>query len=488
MSSSSSHSQASGGQRGTAPAPRMKGRHLVMMSLGSAIGTGLFLGSGKGIAAAGPSVLVAYVVAGLVVIAIMRMLGEMVAAHPDSGAFSVYTSRAMGPAAGFAMGWVWWVELAVVVAAEGTAAAQIFLAAWPIAPDWLLTLVFMVVLTVINLLGVDKFGEFEFWFALIKVAAVVGFLVVGVLLLCGVLPTPAPGLSNFLHHGGFMPNGWPGVATGLLIVIFAFGGIEIVAVAAAETENPRKHIGKAINTIIWRILIFYMGSVAIMVFALPWDDPKLASSPFVAVLSLARIPGADAVLTLIIVLAILSSLNANLYGDSRMLGSLAQRGMAPQFMMRKGRRNVPVAAVLSSVAFGYVCVVLTYIWGAKVLDLLLNIVGSTIIVTYLFTISSQIILRRRAERTGEKLPFKMWGYPYLSWLTLAVLIGIIGLGMTDPGVRAQILATFGLTLVLFLIGIARTRRLGEDPFRPSETPSSPDDSTDPADQQTVDHA
>lgn len=450
-----------------APAPRMKGRHLVMMSLGSAIGTGLFLGSGKGIAAAGPSVLVAYVVAGLVVIAIMRMLGEMVAAHPDSGAFSVYTARAMGPAAGFAMGWVWWVELAVVVAAEGTAAAQIFLAAWPIAPDWLLTLVFMVLLTVVNLFGVDKFGEFEFWFALIKVAAVVAFLVVGVLLLIGVLPTPSPGLSNFLHHGGFMPNGWGGVATGLLIVVFAFGGIEIVAVAAAETENPRKHVGKAINTIIWRILVFYMGSVAIMVFALPWDDPGLASSPFVAVLSLARIPGADAVLTLIIVLAILSSLNANLFGDSRMLGSLAERGLAPGFMMRKGRRNVPVAAVLSSVAFGYVCVVLTYIWGAKVLDVLLNVVGSTIIVTYLFTICSQIILRRRAERNGETLPFKMWGYPYLSWLTLAVLAAIIALGMTDPGVRAQILATFGLTLVLFVIGIFRTRALGQDPFRPT---------------------
>lgn len=450
-----------------ASAPRMKGRHLVMMSLGSAIGTGLFLGSGKGIAAAGPSVLVAYVVAGLVVIAIMRMLGEMVAAHPDSGAFSVYTARAMGPAAGFAMGWVWWVELAVVVAAEGTAAAQIFLAAWPIAPDWLLTLVFMVLLTAVNLFGVDKFGEFEFWFALIKVAAVVAFLAIGVLLLIGILPSPAPGLSNFLHHGGFMPNGWGGVATGLLIVVFAFGGIEIVAVAAAETENPRKHVGKAINTIIWRILVFYMGSVAIMVFALPWDDPRLASSPFVAVLSLARIPGADAVLTLIIVLAILSSLNANLFGDSRMLGSLAERGLAPGFMMRRGRRNVPVAAVLSSVAFGYVCVVLTYIWGAKVLDVLLNVVGSTIIVTYLFTICSQIILRRHAERNGETLPFKMWGYPYLSWLTLAVLVAIIALGMTDPGVRAQILATFGLTLVLFVIGIFRTRALGQDPFRPT---------------------
>lgn len=171
--------------------PRMKGRHLVMMSLGSAIGTGLFVGSGKGVAAAGPATLVAYIVAGLLVIAIMYMLGEMVAAHPDSGAFSVYTSRAMGSAAGFAMGWVWWIELVVVVAAEAIAAASTLVAMWPIAPVWLLTLIFLVVLTAINLLGADRFGEFEFWFALLKVVAVVVFLAIGVLLICGVLAAPA---------------------------------------------------------------------------------------------------------------------------------------------------------------------------------------------------------------------------------------------------------------------------------------------------------
>ena len=193
--------------------PRMKGRHLVMMSLGSAIGTGLFVGSGKGVVAAGPATLVAYIVAGLLVIAIMHMLGEMVAAHPDSGAFSVYTSRAMGSAAGFAVGWVWWIELVVVVAAEAIAAASTLVAMWPIAPVWLLTLIFLVVLTAINLLGVDRFGEFEFWFALLKVVAVVVFLAIGVLLICGVLAAPAAGTSNLPGHGGFMPNGWSGAVS-----------------------------------------------------------------------------------------------------------------------------------------------------------------------------------------------------------------------------------------------------------------------------------
>ncbi len=256
--------------------PRMKGRHLVMMSLGSAIGTGLFVGSGKGVAAAGPATLVAYIVAGLLVIAIMYMLGEMVAAHPDSGAFSVYTSRAMGSAAGFAMGWVWWIELVVVVAAEAIAAASTLVAMWPIAPVWLLTLIFLVVLTAINLLGADRFGEFEFWFALLKVVAVVVFLTIGVLLICGVLAAPAAGTSNLVGHGGFLPNGWSGVATALLLVAFSFGGIEIMAVAAAETEDPAHNVSRAVRTIVWRILVFYMGSV---VEVARWSSRCLGTTP-----------------------------------------------------------------------------------------------------------------------------------------------------------------------------------------------------------------
>ena len=297
----------------SATAPKMKGRQLVMMSLGSAIGTGLFVGSGKGVAAAGPAVLIAYVISGLLVIAIMYMLGEMVAAHPDSGAFSVYAERAMGPAVGFAVGWVWWIQLVVVVAAEATAAASVLYAMWPVAPTWLMSLIFLVVLTGINLLGVDRFGEFEFWFSLIKVAAVVVFLVVGVLMILGLTKAPAPGLSNVIHHGGFLPNGMSGLTSALLIVVFAFGGIEIMAVAAAETEDPARNVGRAVRTIIWRILLFYMGSVAIMVVVLPWDDPALAKSSFVAVLNHAGIPVAAEIMGVVIVLALLSSLNANLY-------------------------------------------------------------------------------------------------------------------------------------------------------------------------------
>ena len=457
-------------QTSTDPAgckPRMKGRHLVMMSLGSAIGTGLFVGSGKGVAAAGPATLVAYVVAGLLVIAIMYMLGEMVAAHPDSGAFSVYTSRAMGPAAGFAMGWVWWIELAIVVAAEAIAAASTLVAMWPIAPVWLLTLIFLVVLTAINLLGVDRFGEFEFWFALLKVAAVLVFLVIGVLLICGVLAAPAAGASNLVGHGGFMPNGWSGIAAALLMVTFSFGGIEIMAVAAAETEDPARNVSRAVRTIVWRILLFYMGSVAVMVIAVPWDDPKLGTSPFVAVLDRAGIPAASEVMTLVIVLALLSSLNANLYGAARMLGSLAERGMAPRAAMRTRGRSVPAMAVLASVLFGFCCVLATFRWGDTVLGTLLNIVGSTIIVTYFFTICSQYVLRRQVEREGTPLPMRIKGFPVVSWAAMILLVSIMVLGMFAPDVRAQLLSTGALVVVLYLVGIAWSLHDGRSPFRPT---------------------
>ena len=447
--------------------PRMKGRHLVMMSLGSAIGTGLFVGSGKGVAAAGPATLVAYIVAGLLVIAIMYMLGEMVAAHPDSGAFSVYTSRAMGPAAGFAMGWVWWIELVIVVAAEAIAAAATLVAMWPIAPVWLLTLVFLVALAAINLLGVDRFGEFEFWFALLKVAAVIVFLVIGVLLICGVLAAPAAGTSNLVGHGGFMPNGWSGVAAAFLMVTLSFGGIEIMAVAAAETEDPARNVSRAVRTIVWRILLFYMGSVAVMVIAVPWDDPKLGTSPFVAVLDRAGIPAASEIMTLVVVLALLSSLNANLYGAARMLGSLAERGMAPRAAMRTGGRSVPAVAVLASVLFGFCCVLATFKWGDTVLDTLLNIVGSTIIVTYFFTICSQYVLRRRVEREGTPLPMRIKGFPVVSWVSMILLAGIVVLGMFAPDVRAQLLSTGALVVVLYLVGIAWSRHDGRSPFRPT---------------------
>ncbi|WP_441327467.1 amino acid permease [Kocuria sp.] len=438
----------------------MKARHLVMMSLGSAIGAGLFIGSGAGIAAAGPAVLLSYVIAGLVVIIMMRALGEMVAAAPASGAFSVYAERALGPAAGFTVGWLWWIQLCLVIAAEATASAQLLVGLWPVVPQWVLALVFMVVFTAINLMGVGKFGEFEFWFSMLKVGAVVAFLIVGVVFLFGGTPADPPGFSNLTEHGGFFPMGIAGVAAGLLVVAFAFGGIEIVAVAAAETSDPARNVSRAIRTIVWRILLFYMGSVALMVIALPWNSESLGASPFVATLDAAGLPGLGAVLGIVIVIALLSSLNANLYGASRMVFSLSERGLAPRALHQVNKRRVPVAAVMASTAFGFLCVGLNYLWAEAILGILLNIVGSTLIVTWLATLISHLILRRRAHRNGEPWPYATRLFPWSNVVALVVVAAIVGLGLTVPEVRFQIVATTALVVALMVIGTVIARRHG----------------------------
>nr|WP_246173220.1 amino acid permease [Arthrobacter gandavensis] len=419
------------------------------MSLGSAIGTGLFVGSGAGIQAAGPAVLLSFLIAGTMVVLVMRMMGEMAAADPSSGAFSVYAEKALGRPAGTTVGWLWWLQLVIVIAAEATAAAAIVASMWPGSQQWVLALVFISAFTAINLGGVANLGEFEYWFALLKVLAIVAFLAVGVAFIAGWLPNvPAPGMSNLTGNGGFMPHGWSGVGAGLLLVVFAFGGTEIVAVAAADAEDPQASITKAINSVVWRILVFFIGSVLVIVTILPWDSEALSTGPFVAALAAARVPGADVVMAVVIVVALLSALNANLYGASRMVFSLAERGRMPKALARKSANGVPRAAVAASVAFGFLAVVLNYLYPETVLMILLNLVGSTCLVVWGMSIISQIILRRRADAAGTHLTFKMWAFPWLSYFALALLAGIVVLGFLDPAVRIQLVATTALTCLL----------------------------------------
>ncbi|WP_209370985.1 amino acid permease [Brevibacterium renqingii] len=433
----------------------MKPRHLVMMSLGSAIGAGLFVGSGAGVQAAGPAVLISYVVAGLIVIFVMRALGELVAADPNPGAFSHYAGKAMGPSAAFAVGALWWIQLCLVVAAEATASAQILAGVFPVVPQWVIALAIMVVFTAINLTPARSFGEFEFWFSLLKVAFVALFVILGIAYLLGWTPAEPPAQ---IFADGFMPTGVSGVAAGLLVVAFAFGGIEIVAVAAAETADPSHSVTTAIKTIVWRILGLYIGSVAIIVLVLDWTDPRLADSPFVAVLDTAGLPVVAALLGAVIVIALLSSMNANIYGASRMSFSMSQRRMLPAAFGRASRRGVPIASVLATSAFGFVAVALNYFWAEEVLGLLLNIVGSTLIVTWVVTLVSHIILRHRAEAAGQELPLKMWLFPWLSYAALAGIATILILGLTVESVRFQIVGTLIFVAALYLVGLVVTKR------------------------------
>ena len=271
----------------------LKPRHLSMIAIAGVIGAGLFVGSGAAIQQAGPGILVAYLAAGLVVILVMRMLGEMAAANPETGSFSTYADKALGRWAGFSIGWLYAWFWIIVLGIEATAGAAIMHRWVPGIDQWVWALVLMVLLTLTNLGSVKSYGEFEFWFASIKVAAIVLFLLFGAAAILGLIPgVPAPGLDNLTGKGGFMPNGPGAVLAGILVVVFSFFGAEIATIAAGESENPVDAVKKAVKSTVWRILVFYIGSIAIVVTLLPWNSASVAKSPYVAVIELFGIPGA----------------------------------------------------------------------------------------------------------------------------------------------------------------------------------------------------
>ena len=438
----------------TALARGLKTRHLTMMGLGSAIGAGLFLGTGVGIAAAGPAVLIAYVIAGFITVCFMQMLAEMVAARPSSGTFSTYAAQAFGPWAGFTIGWLYWFMMIMIMAVEITGASAIVAAWFGISP-WIPALVAIVGFTVINFSAVKNFGEFEFWFALIKVAVIVAFLIIGVALWLGLLPAGGfVGLEN-VSEVGFMPNGLSGVATALLAVAFAFGGIELVTVAAAESEDPQAGVHSAIRSIIWRISVFYIGSVLLIVLLLPFDEiggaDSAADSPFTAVLELANIPGAVGIMEAVIVVALLSACNTQIYGSSRFLQNLAVRGDAPASFARTDARGVPMRAVVVSVAFGFAAVALQYWNPPGLLAFLLNAVGGCLIVLWIVVALSFVRLHPKLVATGEITEVRMWAPAFLPWVMIALAAGVIALMLADSDGRFQMLA---VTVVVGVIAIA----------------------------------
>ncbi|MEW9513309.1 amino acid permease [Streptomyces bacillaris] len=454
-------------------APGLKQRHLTMLGLGGVIGAGLFVGSGAGIAVAGPAIVVSYLIAGALAMLVMRMLGEMSAAMPASGSFSVHAERALGRWAGFSVGWLYWFLLVVVLAVEATAAAQIAHGWVPAVEPWAWVLLFMVVFTAANLTAVKNFGEFEFWFASLKVGAIVLFLGLGVLAVLGWLPDTDPvGMTNLTGQGGFLPNGWGGVVAGVLTVVFAFGGLEVVTIAAAETADPARAVGRAVRSAVVRILFFYVGSMLVIVTVLPWTAQQAGLSPYVKVLDAIGVPSAGQIMNIVVFVALLSALNANLYGSSRMVFSLAERGEAPRGLLKvsggpseqeggsRGQAGgVPRRAVLASVAFGFVSVLLNLLWPDTVFLYMLNSVGAVLLFVWALIAASQLRLRARLEREApQALELRMWCFPYLTWLTLAGLLGVLLLMLTDDGARPQVLWSAGATALVVLVAVVRQRR------------------------------
>ncbi|MFJ7126551.1 amino acid permease [Streptomyces sp. NPDC098101] len=452
---------------GAAPAEGLshglKQRHLSMIALGGVIGAGLFVGSGAGIAAAGPSIVVAYALSGILVMLVMRMLGEMSAANPASGSFSVHAERAFGSWAGFTSGWAFWFLLCVAVGLEGIGAAKIMTGWFPGSPEWAWVALFMLVFCVTNLAAVKNFGEFEFWFAALKVGAIVLFLGIGVLAITGLLPgSDAPGTANLTGDGGFFPHGSEGLIVGLLASVFAYGGLETVTIAAAESEHPVRGVAKAVRTAMWRIALFYIGSMAVIVTLVPWEDPAVVEKgPYVATLDHLGIPAAGQIMNVVVLVALLSAMNANVYGASRMAASLVARGQGPKALGRTSG-GVPRPAVLASSVFGFGCVLLSYWRPDDIFVWLLNTIGAIILVVWFFIAASQLVLRRRTEREApEKLVVRMWAFPFLTWVALAGMAVVFVLMAREEGTRVQLYWTGGLTLLLAGIGLVRQKSAGK---------------------------
>ncbi|MFD9205031.1 amino acid permease [Streptomyces sioyaensis] len=451
---------STGGQSPDGLQAGLKNRHLSMIAIGGVIGAGLFVGSGAGIAAAGPGILLSYALTGLLVVLVMRMLGEMAAASPTSGSFSAYADRALGRWAGFTIGWLYWFFWSVVLAVEATAAASILTGWVPAVPQWAWALLVMIVLTGTNLISVGSFGEFEFWFAGIKVVAIVIFIVVGALAIFGLPPGDDPvGVANLTGHGGFLPHGPGAILSGMLLVVFSFMGSEIVTLAASEAPNPVQAVRKAVNSVIWRIALFYLGSIGVIVTLLPWNDKAVAKSPYVAVLESLDIPYAGTVMDIVVLTAVLSCLNSGLYTASRMAFSLGERGDAPKSFATVNKGGVPAVATYASVAFGFIATIFSYTSKDTVFQFLLNSSGAVALFVWLVICFSQLRMRRTIEReTPERLTVRMWLYPWLTYATIAMIVFVVGYMFYDPDGRKQMVLSVIAAVVVLAVGLLLERR------------------------------
>jgi GABA permease len=412
----------------------LKQRHMTMIALGGVIGAGLFVGSGVVVQQAGPAAVLSFLITGGLIVLVMRMLGEMACAMPAVGSFYEYArlafagKRGPGKLAGFLTGWMYWYFWVIVVAVEAVAGAKLVQFWLPDTPAWAISLVLLVVLTATNLISVGSYGEFEFWFASIKVAAIIVFLFLGGLYVLGLWPASihtTAVMPTLLSHGGLMPNGIGPVLSGAVAATGFYFGAEIVTIAAAEAHEPVKAVARATNSVITRVLFFYVGSILLVVALVPWDSPKMAT-PYVSALEAMGIPAAANVMNAIVLTAVLSALNSGLYAASRMIFALTRHGDAPAALAKVNRRGVPVRAILIGTLFGYVSVVMSYVSPDTVFAFLVNSYGTVAIFVYVLIALSQLKLRARLEREApQTLRVRMWCYPYLTWFAIVGMIGIL---------------------------------------------------------------
>jgi GABA permease len=431
---------------------------MTMIALGGVIGAGLFVGSGVVIKAAGPAAVVSFVVTGLLVVLVMRMLGEMAVALPAVGSFYEYARLAwsdrpaIGELAGFLTGWMYWYFWVIVVALEAVAGAGLIRFWLPNVPSWFVSLALMVSLTLTNLFSVKSYGEFEFWFASIKVVSIVVFLLLAGVYVVGLWPGIAPSVANLTSHGGFAPNGILPILTGAVAATGFYFGAEIVTIAAAETAEPAKAVAKATNWVISRVLFFYVGSILLVVCLVPWNSAGI-TTPYVSALTAMGIPAAAQIMNAVVLTAVLSALNSGLYASSRMLFALTRRGDAPEGLARLNRNGVPARAILLGTLFGYAAVVMSYVSPDTVFAFLVNSYGTVAIFVYVLIAVSQLRLRARLEREDPaRLRVRMWAYPYLTYVAIAGMLGIVLAMAFIPEQRTPLLfgvISLGVLILLF---------------------------------------
>ncbi|RAX45289.1 GABA permease [Arthrobacter sp. AQ5-06] len=444
----------------------LKRRHMNLIALGGVIGAGLFVGSGVVISNAGPAAIISFLIAGVITLLIMRMLAEMAVARPVVGSFYVYARQALGQRAGFATGWMYWYFFVIVVAVEAIAGGRIIQLWLPMIPLWMLSLGLMLLLTGTNLISARSFGEFEYWFASIKVVAIVLFLGMGVLWITGLWPKSTPGLGNLFEHGGFTPLGWGAVIAAVVPCVAFYTGAEIITIAAAESQDPERAVARAMRSIVARIVTFYVGSIFVVVTIQTWDAKSVGVSPYAAVLDVMGIPGVSTIMNFIVLTAVLSCLNSALYTTSRMLFALTRNGDAPKFFTKLSKGGVPRRAILLGTTVGYVSVVCVYLWGNSVFNFLLNSYGAVALFVYLLIAISQVVMRRKLESEDPgSLKLKMWLFPWLSYATIALMAAVILAMAFLPSTQSQFLMS-GLTLVIILVSFEVRRRLGKRPGRP----------------------
>ncbi|MGF6317705.1 GABA permease [Pseudomonas frederiksbergensis] len=441
-----------------------KPRHVTMLSIAGIIGAGLFVGSGHAIAAAGPAVLLAYLFSGLLVVLVMRMLGEMAVANPDTGSFSTYADQAIGRWAGFTIGWLYWWFWVLVIPIEALAAGHVLNQWFPQIDTWLFALTSIILLVVTNLFSVSKYGEFEFWFAMAKVVAIIGFIGLGFAVLMGWIPErEASGLSQLMEeHGGFAPNGLSAVVGAFITIMFSFIGTEAVTIAAAESNNPAQNIAKATRSVIWRIGVFYLLSIFVVISVVPWNDPLLASvGSYQRALELMNIPHAKLMVDVVVLIAVASCMNSSIYIASRMLFSLGKRGDAPKPLKVTSSCGVPRAAVIASTVLGAGVTLFSYFMPAGLFQFLLASSGAIALLVYLAIAVSQLRMRKILRRQNVTLTFKMWLFPWLTWFVIAFICAALAVMMVTPEHRMEVSSTIGLALVISFIGLVTARQHGQ---------------------------